>query len=45
MGSVWKRLGSNVTIIEFLDSIIHEMDKDISVELLKILKKQGINFL
>jgi len=45
MGSVWKRLGSNVTIIEFLDSIIPEMDKDISVELLKILKKQGINFM
>ena len=44
MGSVWKRLGSNVTVIEFLDSIIPEMDKDISVEFLKILKKQGINF-
>jgi len=44
MGSVWKRLGSNVTIIEFLDNIISEMDKDISTEFLKILKKQGINF-
>jgi len=44
MGSVWKRLGSNVTVIEFLDSIIPEMDKDISTEFLKILKKQGINF-
>ncbi len=44
MGSVWKRLGSNVTIIEFLDNIIPEMDKDISTEFLKILKKQGINF-
>ena len=44
MGSVWKRLGSNVTIIEFLDSIISEMDKDISTEFLKILKKQEINF-
>jgi len=44
MGSVWKRLGSNVMVIEFLDSIIPEMDKDISVEFLKILKKQGINF-
>ena len=44
MGSVWKRLGSNVTIIEFLDNIIPEMDQDISTEFLKILKKQGINF-
>ena len=44
MGSVWKRLGSNVTVIEFLDTIIPEMDKDISKEFLKILQKQGINF-
>ena len=44
MGSVWKRLGSNVTVIEYLDHIIPGMDKDISNELLKILKKQGINF-
>ena len=44
MGSVWQRLGSNVTVIEFLDSIIPEMDRDISTEFLKILKKQGINF-
>ena len=44
MGSVWKRLGSNVTIIEYLDSIIPEMDRDISSELMKILQKQGINF-
>jgi len=44
MGSVWKRLGSNVTIVEFLDHIVPEMDSDISIEFLKILKKQGINF-
>ena len=44
MASVWKRLGSNVTVIEFLDHIIPDMDKDISNEFLKILKKQGINF-
>jgi len=44
MGSVWKRLGSNVTVIEFLDHIIPGMDRDISTEFLKILKKQGINF-
>ena len=44
MGSVWKRLGSKVTVIEFFDSIIPEMDRDISTEFLKILTKQGINF-
>ena len=44
MGSVWKRLGSNVTVVEYADRIIPEMDKDVSTEFLKILKKQGINF-
>ena len=44
MGSIWSRLGSNVTIIEYFDQIIPEMDQDISQEFLKILKKQGINF-
>jgi len=44
MGSIWKRLGSNVTVIEFLDHIIPGMDSDISQEFIKILKKQGINF-
>ena len=44
MGSVWKRLGSKVTVIEFLDHIVPGMDKDISIEFLKILKKQEINF-
>ncbi len=44
MGSVWSRLGSEVHVIEFLDHISPGMDKEISKELLKILKKQGINF-
>ena len=44
LSSVWKRLGSNVTVIEFLDHIIPGMDKDISETFLKILNKQGINF-
>jgi dihydrolipoamide dehydrogenase len=44
LSSVWKRLGSNVTVIESLDHIIPGMDKDISSEFLKILSKQGINF-
>jgi dihydrolipoamide dehydrogenase len=44
LSSVWKRLGSNVTVIEYLDHIIPDMDKDVSSEFLKILNKQGINF-
>ena len=44
MGSVWKRLGSNVTVIEFLDHIASGIDKDMSSEFQKILKKQEINF-
>jgi len=44
LSSVWKRLGSNVVVIEYLDHIIPGMDKDISSEFLKILNKQGINF-
>ena len=44
LSSVWKRLGSNVTVVEFLDHILPGMDKDISNEFLKILSKQGINF-
>ena len=44
LSSVWKRLGSNVTVVEYLDHILPGIDKDISNEFLKILKKQGINF-
>ena len=44
MGSVWSRLGANVNVVEFLDHITPGMDKEISNEFMKILKKQGINF-
>ncbi len=44
LSSVWKRLGSNVTVVEYLDHIIPGMDRDISNEFLKILTKQGIKF-
>ncbi len=44
MGSVWSRLGTEVHVIEFLDHITPGMDKEISNEFMKILKKQGINF-
>ena len=44
MGSVWSRLGSEVTVIEYLDHITPGMDREISDEFKKILTKQGINF-
>ncbi len=44
MGSVWSRLGSEVHVVEFLDHITPGMDREISKEFLKILKKQGIKF-
>jgi len=44
MGSVWSRLGAEVHVVEFLDQITPGMDKEISNEFMKILKKQKINF-
>ena len=44
MGSVWARLGSKVTVIEFLDHITPGMDREISKEFEKILTKQVIKF-
>ena len=44
MGSVWSRLGTEVHIIEYLDHITPGLDKEISNEFMKILKKQNIKF-
>ena len=44
MGSVWKRLGSEVTVIENLPYITPGMDREVSNEFPKILVKQGIKF-
>ena len=44
MGSVWSRLGSKVTVVEYLDFITPGMDKEVSSEFQKILTKQGIQF-
>ena len=44
MGSVWARLGSEVTVIEYLDHITPGMDREVSKEFQKILTKQGIKF-
>lgn len=45
MGSVWARLGTKVTVVEFLDSITPGIDKETSANFQKILKKQGIKFM
>jgi dihydrolipoamide dehydrogenase len=44
MGTVWRRLGTKVTVIEFLDNILPGMDEEIRKEAAKIFKKQGIEF-
>ncbi|RPG03521.1 MAG: dihydrolipoyl dehydrogenase [Pelagibacteraceae bacterium TMED246] len=44
MGSVWSRLGSEVHVLEYLDHITPGMDREIGIEFMKILKKQGITF-
>jgi len=44
MGSVWSRLGSKVTVVEFLDQIAFPADRDVASNFQKILMKQGIAF-
>ena len=42
LGSVWRRLGAKVTVVEFLDQLLPGMDGDVRKEALKIFKKQGM---
>ena len=44
MGTVWRRLGAKVTVVEFLDRVTPGMDGEVSKEFEKILKKQGMVF-
>ncbi len=44
LGTVWRRLGSKVTVIEYLDHIMPGMDKEVTKETQKILTKQGMEF-
>jgi dihydrolipoamide dehydrogenase len=44
LGSVWRRLGSEVTVIEYLDRILPGMDGDVARSFQRILEKQGIRF-
>ncbi|MCC6694800.1 MAG: dihydrolipoyl dehydrogenase [Candidatus Hydrogenedentes bacterium] len=44
LGSVWRRLGAKVTVLEYFDRVLPGMDAEISQEAEKIFKKQGITF-
>jgi dihydrolipoamide dehydrogenase len=44
LGSVWRRVGAKVTVVEFLDQILPGMDGEVRKEANKILKKQGLEF-
>jgi len=44
LGSVWRRLGAKVTCVEFLDHILPGMDREVSKQFQRILKRQGFDF-
>jgi dihydrolipoamide dehydrogenase len=44
LGSVWRRLGAEVTVVEFLDRIIPNMDGEISRSFERLLTRQGVKF-
>ncbi len=44
MGSVWSRLGAEVTVVEFLDRILPGMDHEVSKQMQRILRRQGLSF-
>ena len=44
MGSVWSRLGTEVTVIEFMDRLCPSMDQEVTKKFQTILKKQGFKF-
>jgi len=45
LGSVWARLGAEVTVVEFLDRIIPGVDEEVAKQFQRILQKQGFKFL
>jgi len=45
LGSVWRRLGAKVTVVEFLDQLLPGMDGDVRKEAQKIFKKQGMDMM
>ena len=45
MGSVWRRLGAEVTVVEFLDRITPNMDNEVGKQLQRVLQKAGFKFM
>ena len=44
LGSVWRRLGARVTVVEFLDRILPGMDTEVATAARRVLAKQGLTF-
>ncbi len=44
LGSVWKRLGAEVTVVEYLDRVTPGVDAELAKQFERVLKKQGLNF-
>ncbi len=44
LGSVWRRLGAEVTVVEFLDRILPGMDLEVAKQFQRILQRQGLTF-
>jgi len=44
LGSVWRRLGAKVTVLEYMSTALPGMDDDLSAEAVRLFKKQGIDF-
>lgn len=44
LGSVWRRLGAKITVVEFLDRILPGMDGEVAKQFQRILEKQGVTF-
>jgi dihydrolipoamide dehydrogenase len=44
LGSVWRRLGAKVTVLEFLDRILFGIDNEVASEAFKVFQKQGLEF-
>ena len=45
LGSVWRRLGSKVTVVEYLDRILPGMDGEVAKQFQRMMEKQGVKFL
>src|SRR5262249_38670428 len=44
LGSVWRRLGAEVAVVEFLDAIVPMMDRGMGAQLQRALERQGLRF-